>query len=129
MLALATLVQSSPLFYQHQYSAAIGNTVVRSQRLGGNFAYSINSGVYGVPAAMSPLVLPQVTQAKPIAIKAVPSYGYSFGYPLAPFYPTAGYPYAPLGFNYPAPAAAADSAIKAQGTDNGNDAMVVEAAF
>merc|ERR1712116_3115 len=68
IVALAAIAKASPIFYTYP---TYGTTVVRSDRLGGNFAYSINQG----PAA--------IAQAFPghVEIKAAPAYGFQFGYP------------------------------------------------
>jgi len=113
IVALAAIAKASPIFYTYP---TYGTTVVRSDRLGGNFAYSINQG----PAA--------IAQAFPghVEIKAAPAYGFQFGYPSLYSPGHLGYPLAPLSFNHePVPAPAATPAS----SSDENQAEIVEAAY
>jgi len=111
IVALATVATANPLFYTYPTA---GSTVVRSDRLGGNFAYSIHQGPVAFPYPIS----------APVGIKAVPAYGFSFGYPeyYSPVYPG----YSPISLSEPAVSTSAKAPVTS--TDE-NQAEIVEAAY
>ena len=124
ILALAAVCSANPLLYP-----AAGSAVVRSDRVGGNFAYSINTGA---PLAYPYYALPAVKEApKPVPVATVPAWGYSYGYPsVFPYgYPLLAAPAAdaPAADAPAAPAAEAAPAADAPAAE-ATDAEIVEAA-
>ena len=110
IVALATITKANPLSYTYP---AFGTTVVRSDRLGGNFAYSINQG---------PLAFTQV-ESKYVEIGGAPAYGYQFGYPV---FQLPGYSLAPP---YSHDQVITTPTASPTSSSDENQAEVVEAAY
>ena len=123
IVIFALLVSVASAQVQIAWPAPIGQTIVRSSRVGGNFAYSIQQPAYAAAA-------PPMVSAPPLQYAAPYYPAFQFGAPsYYPYQPAmGGFPFPMAPFQQPAAAAAVPVAADNSEINGSDDAIIVEAA-